>query len=151
VDILVLGVGKLRPAYRALCDQYLARLERYASVREEEVKEASRSPAAVQLNEEAQRLGERLPPRSVLVALDREGVSLASPGLAERMRRWQESALPLTFVIGGSHGLAEDFRQAAAFRWSLGALTLPHELARVVVFEQLFRAFTILKGDPYHK
>jgi 23S rRNA (pseudouridine1915-N3)-methyltransferase len=151
VDILVLGVGKLRPAYRALCDEYLARLERYVSVREVEVKEAARSPATVQPKEEGRRLRERLPRRCVLVAVDRDGTPLASPALAERMRRWQEGAVPVAFVIGGSHGLAEDFRQAAAFRWSLGPLTLPHELARVVVLEQLFRAFTILKGEPYHK
>jgi len=57
----------------------------------------------------------------------------------------------VTFVVGGSHGLAAGLLERADVRWSLGALTLPHELARVVVVEQLYRAFTILRGEPYHK
>jgi 23S rRNA (pseudouridine1915-N3)-methyltransferase len=61
------------------------------------------------------------------------------------------AARPLVLVLGGSHGLAPGFLSAAAARWSLGPLTLPHELARVVVAEQLYRAFTILGGQPYHK
>jgi 23S rRNA (pseudouridine1915-N3)-methyltransferase len=61
------------------------------------------------------------------------------------------AARPLAFVIGGSHGLAPAFLDAAAARWSLGPLTLPHELARVVLAEQLYRAFTILRGEQYHK
>ena len=62
-----------------------------------------------------------------------------------------EEARPLALVIGGSHGLAPDLLAAAGDRWSLGPLTLPHELARVVVAEQLYRAVTILRGEPYHK
>jgi 23S rRNA (pseudouridine1915-N3)-methyltransferase len=58
---------------------------------------------------------------------------------------------PLVFAIGGSTGLSTDFLNLAHHRWSLGPLTLPHELARVVVFEQLYRACTILRGEPYHK
>jgi 23S rRNA (pseudouridine1915-N3)-methyltransferase len=57
----------------------------------------------------------------------------------------------LVLVLGGSHGLDPDFLAQASERWSLGAITLPHQLARVVVTEQLYRAFTILRGEPYHK
>ena len=71
--------------------------------------------------------------------------------MARRLGRWREAARPLALVIGGSSGLAESLLEEAAARWSLGPPTLPHELARVVVVEQVYRAFTILRGEPYHK
>ena len=152
MDLRLLAVGKLRPAYRAAGDEYLKRLRRYASVQEIEIREASRAPTGVvQRREEAARLRAKLPGDGFLVALDREGTYLTSEALAHQLRRWGESPRSLAFLIGGSTGLADDIRQAAAFRWSLGPLTLPHELARVVVLEQLYRAFTILRGEPYHK
>lgn len=152
MEIVLLAVGKLRTAYRDMCDEYLRRLERYARVRELEIREAARAPSgAVQRRQEADRLRERLPGSGIVVALDMGGTQLSSEGLAEKLRRWEGEQRVVTLVIGGSTGLAEDFRQAASFRWSLGPLTLPHELARVVVAEQLYRGFTILKGGPYHK
>jgi 23S rRNA (pseudouridine1915-N3)-methyltransferase len=152
MDLRLLAVGKLRPAYRDAGDEYLKRLRRYASIQEIEIREASRAPTGVvQRREEAARLRARLPDAGFLVALDREGTYLTSEALAHQLKRWGESPRTLAFLLGGSTGLADDIRQAAAFRWSLGPLTLPHELARVVVLEQLYRAFTILRGEPYHK
>jgi 23S rRNA (pseudouridine1915-N3)-methyltransferase len=152
MDLRLLAVGKLRPAFREAGDEYLKRLRRYASIQEIEIREASRAPTGVvQRREEAVRLRARLPDGGFLVALDREGTYLTSEALAHQLKRWDESTRTLAFLIGGSTGLADDIRQAAAFRWSLGPLTLPHELARVVVLEQLYRAFTILRGEPYHK
>ena len=152
MDLRLLAVGKLRPAYREAGDEYLKRLRRYASIQEVEIKEASRAPTgAVQRREEAARLRAKLPGDAFLIALDREGTYLTSEALAHQLNRWSESPRSLAFLIGGSTGLADDISQAAAFRWSLGPLTLPHELARVVVLEQLYRAFTILRGEPYHK
>lgn len=71
--------------------------------------------------------------------------------LSREVDRWRIAARPVALVIGGSNGLATDLLARANVRWSLGPLTLPHELARVLVFEQLYRAFSILKGEPYHK
>ena len=87
----------------------------------------------------------------LVVALAREGSPWTSEELARRMDGWRVTARPLAFVLGGSHGLSQGFLASANVRWSLGPLTLPHELARVVVAEQLYRAFTILRGEPYHK
>jgi len=152
MDLRLLAVGKLCPAYRQAGDEYLKRLRRYASIQEVEIKEASRAPTGVvQRREEAARLRAKLPGDAFLIALDREGTYLTSEALAHQLNRWSESPRSLAFLIGGSTGLADEIRQAAAFRWSLGPLTLPHELARVVVLEQLYRAFTILRGEPYHK
>jgi 23S rRNA (pseudouridine1915-N3)-methyltransferase len=152
MELVILGVGQLRPAYREACDDYLRRLSRYLKVREVEVREASRAPTEeAQREEEASRLLERAPGGATLVALDREGSSWTSEELARRLEGWRVAARPLAVVIGGSHGLAPGLLTAAAIRWSLGPLTLPHELARVVLVEQLYRAFTIIRGERYHK
>jgi 23S rRNA (pseudouridine1915-N3)-methyltransferase len=152
MTLLVLAVGRLRAAYREACDDYLRRLGRYARVEAAEVREASRAPTVeAQREEEAERLRARLPGGSTVVALTREGSAWTSEELARRMDGWRVAARPLAFVLGGSHGLAPGFLDSASVRWSLGPVTLPHELARVVVVEQLYRAFTILRGEPYHK
>jgi len=148
----VLAVGKLRPGYREICDDYMRRLRRTVNVREVEVREASRAPTdAAQRAQEAARLLGRRPAGARLVALARAGAPWSSMELARRLEAWRREARPVALVIGGSIGLAPDLLAHAADRWSLGPLTLPHELARVVVVEQLYRAITILRGDPYHK
>jgi 23S rRNA (pseudouridine1915-N3)-methyltransferase len=152
VELWLLAVGKLRPAYREACDDYLRRLGRRAKVHEVEVREAARAPTrAVQQAEEAERLRARLPQRARVVALAREGTGWTSTDLARRLERWETDGRPLAFLIGGSTGLDPDLVAKADARWSLGPLTLPHELARVVVAEQLYRAGTIRRGEPYHK
>jgi len=152
VDLWLLAVGKLRPAYRAACDDYLRRLGRHAKVHEVEVREAARAPTrAVQQAEEAKRLRDRIPDRARTVALARGGKGWSSADLAGRLERWEAEGRPLAFLIGGSTGLDGDLLRHADERWSLGPLTLPHELARVVVAEQLYRAGTIRRGEPYHK
>jgi len=152
VDLVILAVGRLRPAMREAADDYLRRLTRYAGAREVEVREASREPSVpAQQEAEAVRLTERTPPGSRVVALAREGQGWTSAELSRRIDEWRLAARPVTFVLGGSHGLAPRLLRRADARWSLGPLTLPHELARVVVLEQLYRAFTILRGEPYHK
>lgn len=152
MELWILAVGKLRPAYREACDDYLRRIRRRARVHEVEVREAARAPTrAVQRAEEAERLRARMPPRGRVVALAREGRALSSADLAGRLDQWEGESRPLVCLIGGSTGLDDGLLQEADFRWSLGPLTLPHELARVVVAEQLYRAGTILRGEPYHK
>ncbi|HET7423024.1 MAG TPA: 23S rRNA (pseudouridine(1915)-N(3))-methyltransferase RlmH [Gemmatimonadales bacterium] len=152
MELVILVVGRLRPAMREAADDYLRRLRRYTGIREVEVREASREPTIpAQREAEAARLAERMPAGSRLVALAREGQGWSSAELARRVDEWRLAARPVTFVLGGSNGLAPALLQQAQLRWSLGPLTLPHELARVVVVEQLYRAFTILRGEPYHK
>jgi 23S rRNA (pseudouridine1915-N3)-methyltransferase len=152
VELVLVSVGKLRPSFREAVDDYLRRLGRYLKVREVEVREASRAPSIeAQRAEEAERILAKRPAGSRLVALARQGDGWNSEELARRVERWVHEARPVAIAIGGSHGLAPDLIASAAERWSLGPLTLPHELARVVVAEQLYRASTILRGEPYHK
>jgi 23S rRNA (pseudouridine1915-N3)-methyltransferase len=152
VEITVAAVGKLRPYYRQAVDDYARRLRRYVIVREQEVREASKAPnIAAQRAEEAARLETKITDGSMVIALARDGAGWNSHELARQLERWLLTARPLALVIGGSEGLDPAFLSRAGARWSLGPLTLPHELARVVVLEQLYRAFTILRGQPYHK
>jgi 23S rRNA (pseudouridine1915-N3)-methyltransferase len=152
VEISLITVGKLRPYYREAFDDYARRLRRYVTFREYEVREASRAPTvAAQRAEEAERLVGRMAEGCNVVALARVGAGWTSADLARQLERWLLAARPLTFVIGGSHGLDSSLIAQAVASWSLGPLTLPHELARVVVGEQLYRAFTILRRERYHK
>jgi 23S rRNA (pseudouridine1915-N3)-methyltransferase len=151
-DLAVVAVGKLRPYYRSAADDYLRRLSRYAAPVEHEVREASRAPSvSAQRGEEAARLESRIIKGSTLVVLAREGTEWSSRELARQLDRWLLAARPLSFVIGGSAGLDPALMARADARWSLGPLTFPHELARIILLEQLYRAFTILRGEPYHK
>jgi 23S rRNA (pseudouridine1915-N3)-methyltransferase len=116
------------------------------------VREASRAPSAVaQRAEEAARLEARIGEVSTIVALAREGMGWSSRELARQLERWLLAARPITLLIGGSQGLDPALIGRAHVRWSLGPLTFPHELARIVVLEQIYRGFTILRGEPYHK
>jgi 23S rRNA (pseudouridine1915-N3)-methyltransferase len=152
VQVSIVAVGKLRPYFREACDDYLRRMKRYLPVAEIEVREAARAPKAeAQREEEAGRLRAKIPAGSTVVALAREGQGWSSVDLARAVEQWRLDARPVALVIGGSRGLAPGLIAGAHARWSLGPLTLPHELARVVVAEQLYRAMTILRGEPYHK
>lgn len=152
MDLTLYAVGKLRPLFRAAADEYLERLSHYCRATEVEVREAGRAPtAALMRTQEAERLAGRIRAGSRIVLLDREAKAWSSEHLAVRMDAWRTGGKPVALVIGGSHGVTPSFVERANECWGLGPLTLPHELARVVVLEQCYRAWTIMKGEKYHK
>jgi 23S rRNA (pseudouridine1915-N3)-methyltransferase len=152
VTLYLAVVGRLRPHFRAAVDEYFARLRRFEPVSEREVKEAGRAGNLIaQRREEARRLRAQVPKEARMVALAIEGRAWSSEQLARQLGRWRESGRDTAFLIGGATGLDPVLVADAEERWSLGPLTLPHELARVVVAEQLYRAATILAGQPYHQ
>jgi 23S rRNA (pseudouridine1915-N3)-methyltransferase len=141
--IKVAWIGKTKEsAIQALTDEYLKRISRYVDATGLALKDES---ALLTLAE-----GGRQRERHKLVLLDLRGKQVSSEELAEFLEREQMQALPLLFAIGGADGFSETARQAAGSVLSLGKMTLPHELARVVLLEQIYRAFTILKKHPYH-
>ncbi len=153
MEVTLLAVGRLRPYYREAGDDYARRLSRYLRLHEVEVREASRAGSVErQRAEEAARIRERLPARARRrgPGEGREALDQRGPGRGA-LRAGRKAARPVALVIGGSQGLDPALLSAADQQWSLGPLTLPHELARVVVLEQLYRACTILRGEPYHK
>ena len=149
MKIKVAWIGKTKePAIEALTEEYLKRISRYAEV----AGVALRDEAAILslANCERQQKRSQNRERHKLVLLDSRGKQFSSEELAEFLDREQLNATPLLFAIGGSDGFGEEARRNAGFVLSLGKMTLPHELARVVLVEQLYRAFTILKNHPYH-
>jgi len=142
------GRGPLSDA----AEEYKRRLGRHFRVEEDFLKASAHKLTAVALAEEADRLRAALRPRQRLVVLAVEGRPWSSPVIAEKLKTWMESGLTgVAFALGSAEGLDPAFVAAADDRWSFGPLTLPHDLARVVLWEQLYRAGTILRGEPYHK
>jgi 23S rRNA (pseudouridine1915-N3)-methyltransferase len=150
----IVAVGRLRGWMAEGCDDYLTRLRRYFPVEVVEVPEEdmNRRTAEEVLAAEAQRLLKRLPDRAHVVALDRErGKSLSSEDLARKLDSLGGSGRShVAFVLGGPLGLSPGVLDGADERLSLGPITLPHALARVVLLEQLYRAAKIARGEKYH-
>ena len=142
MKIRLLSVGRDKGPTAELADEYAARIRRVADLEVLELR--AQGP-----DREADALIDKT--RGELWALDERGSGLGSVQLAQRIGKLRDSAQPLTVCIGGDEGLAQPVRDAAKLVWSLSPLTLPHRLARVVALEQLYRAFEILRGGPYHK
>lgn len=150
--LLLVGTGRLRPALREVCDDYLRRLGRSVTIEEREAREAGQvDDPARRREEEDRRLLRLLPGDTAITLLDRTGAAWTSEELARRLNAWRLAARDRALVIGGAEGVGPSIRERADERWSLGPLTLPHELARVIVAEQLYRAAMILQGHPYHR
>jgi 23S rRNA (pseudouridine1915-N3)-methyltransferase len=101
--------------------------------------------------EESDRLWRSVPAQAHVVLLDVQGHAWDTPQLAQQLTQWQMARRDIVLLIGGPDGVTPELQQAAAQRWSLSALTLPHMLVRIVLVEQLYRAWTLLQGHPYHK
>ena len=152
--LVVAAVGKPRDRHLAAAiDEYETRAARYWPLAVAEVREASGrgvSPAETR-RREGERLLERVPVGALLLACDERGERLASSDFAALLVRARDAARDVAFVIGGAYGLDDVVRQAAGRALQLAPWTLPHELARLVLAEQLYRAGTIARGEPYHK
>ncbi len=149
----LVAVGRVMdPALKAACADYAARVRRAWRLAVHEVRSpAGDFPAPERVRREGARLLQGIPRGTVAVGLTRVGRAESSAGLAARLQRWQAEGRDVAFVIGGAHGLDRGVLERCDLALSLSALTLPHELARVLLLEQLYRATTILQGTPYHK
>jgi 23S rRNA (pseudouridine1915-N3)-methyltransferase len=144
------------PPLRTLCEEYQQRLQRLGGVSLLEVAEARRSSDGeaerrLGLQFEAQRLRERLGQTTLLIPLYSAGRTLSSEAFAGEMQRWRDEGERVTFLIGGPDGLHPDLLRQGAWSLSLGAMTFPHLLVRVLLLEQLYRAYTLMERIPYHR
>lgn len=144
MKIKIAWIGKTKePAIAALTEEYLKRISRYAQVE------------ALLLRDEQDLLAKfsspKIAAKSTLVLMDSRGKEFSSEQFAKFLGDYQDrNPLPLVLAVGGADGFSDAVRAAAQHVISLGKMTLAHELARVVLLEQVYRAFTILKGHPYH-
>jgi len=152
VKINIAWIGKTKePAIRSLTDEYLQRISRYATAEGRPLRDEASLLQLCGRSESAKSSKAASVRKSTLVLMDSRGKQLSSEEFARFLGDYQErNPLPLVFAIGPADGFSEATRAAAQHTISLGKMTLAHELARVVLLEQLYRAFTILKGHPYH-
>lgn len=153
MKLVVLAVGRLRSEGAArLARDYAGRAGRYASLDLVEVRDSREKEAARAADDEGARLLAALRPDDRLVLLDERGKSISSPELAAFLGDAERAggSRRLVFAVGGAWGVSDAARARAERMLSLSKMTLPHELARVVLLEQLYRAFTILRNEPYH-
>jgi 23S rRNA (pseudouridine1915-N3)-methyltransferase len=148
----IIWTGKTRDArLRALIDDYSERLSHFVRCEVTELREVGRTDKSG-IDKETQRISDRLRPGSITVLLDPDGTEWTSQQVAAQVQSWEGNGIKeVAFVLGGPNGLADDFKSRVDQRWSLSRLTLTHEMARVLLFEQLYRAYTIVHGLPYQK
>ena len=148
----IIWLGKTRDArLRGLIEDYVGRLSHFARVEITEVREAGRTDK-VGIDRDIKRISDALPAGSMTVILDPDGVEWTSLQLAGQVQGWENRGIKeVVFVIGGPNGLAPALLSQADKCWSLSRLTLTHEMARVLLLEQLYRAYTIIQGLPYQK
>jgi 23S rRNA (pseudouridine1915-N3)-methyltransferase len=153
VRLRLIWIGKTKNEHaRALVEDYVGRLSRFCRTEVTELREGSGTTDRAVLEEEARRIVGALAPGALAVLLDVEGQQLSSHELAARLGGWLNAGRKeVAFVVGGHLGVTDEIKAAADLRWSLSRLTLTHEMARVVASEQLYRAFTIVRGLPYQK
>ena len=152
MKLQVLGIGKIRETYfKEAVEEYSRRIGHYVPFR---VRDAAKeiSGNAQDLEEAYGRLRKEHQKADLKVALDSRGSIMSSEDFAVWFEKAMlESVGLVSFIIGGPHGLAGSALEESDQKLSLGAMTLPHQLARLVLLEQIYRAFTIIRGEPYHK
>jgi 23S rRNA (pseudouridine1915-N3)-methyltransferase len=152
VKLKIAWIGKTKePAIDALTEEYLKRISRYVSVESAALRDEAALLEFAGRGTSSRRGRGASAANSTLVLMDSQGKEFSSEQFARFLRDCQDrNPLPLVFAVGPADGFSEATKAMAQHTFSLGKMTLPHELARVVLLEQVYRAFTILKGHPYH-
>jgi 23S rRNA (pseudouridine1915-N3)-methyltransferase len=157
--LVVISIGRLkRGPERELAERYRERFDDigrklgFRGLEIHEIPESRARDAATRIGDEAAAISAAIPEKSVLVALDERGDNIDSAAFARLLGRWRDEAVANTiFVIGGADGLSPDLRRKARLSVAFGSATWPHQMVRVMLLEQLYRAATILAGHPYHR
>ncbi len=137
---------------RALIDDYLNRLSHFTRCEISEFRESAAAGEKAGIDKDSKRISDGLHEGAINVLLDPEGTEWSSEQLAKLMRQWQDGGTKeAAFIVGGPNGVSAELAGRVNKRWSLSRLTLTHEMSRVVLLEQLYRAYTIIHGLPYQK
>ena len=157
--LVVIAIGRLKQGpERELAERYRERFDDigrklgFRGLEIHEIPESRARDTATRISEEAAAIAAAIPEKSVLVALDEHGKSIDSAAFARHLGRWRDDqAAHAIFAIGGADGLSPDLQRKAKLRIAFGSATWPHQMVRVMLLEQLYRAATILAGHPYHR
>jgi 23S rRNA (pseudouridine1915-N3)-methyltransferase len=159
IKVSVIAVGKLKEKYlKDACNEYLKRLSAFSKVNVIEINEerCSDNPSQTEIEQvkikEGERIIAKIPKGSYVVPMCIEGVQMSSEEFSKRIEKTSIDGFgEITFIIGGSFGLSDDVKALGKLKLSFGKLTLPHQLMRVVLLEQIYRAFSISSNSKYHK
>lgn len=157
--VIVIAIGRLKQGpERELAERYRARFDDigrklgFRALEIHEIAESRSGETRTRIAEEGAAIAAHIPERAIVAALDERGDSLDSAALARHVGRWRDEAMPaLVFVIGGADGLAPELRGKAKLSLAFGKATWPHQMVRIMLLEQIYRAATILSGHPYHR
>ena len=157
--VVVIAIGRLKQGpERELAERYRERFDDmgrklgFRGLEIHEIPESRARDAATRIAEEAAAISALILEKSVMVALDERGQSIDSTAFARHLGRWRDESVANTFfLIGGADGLSPDLRRKAKLSVAFGAATWPHQMVRVMLLEQIYRAATILAGHPYHR
>jgi 23S rRNA (pseudouridine1915-N3)-methyltransferase len=151
LKIKVLWVGKSRdPWIKDAIDEYAGRIRRYSLLELVDIRDEKGAEAEEMRSRECERLQKQIPPGATLILLDERGEQLDSQGLASFVGKQRDSGVgELIFIIGGAYGFSEEFRRRGKLI-ALSKMTFTHQMVRAFLLEQIYRAFTILNGEPYH-
>ena len=155
MQLQIIAVGHKMPSWvESACADYLKRLPREINIQLTGIALAQRKGgrSVEQLKQqEASQIMKKIPSGSFTIALDERGKQWSSGEWSQQLEYWMREHPRVNFIIGGPDGLTDECRQASAQTIAFGAMTMPHALVRIVLIEQLYRAWTLLKGHPYHR
>ncbi len=159
LNITLIAIGRLKEDYlKAACAEYTKRLGAFCKLQIVEIEEErlSENPSVAEikagLDSESNRIFAKLPNNAEIISLCIEGSKISSPSLAQKLEQIGiQGKSNVSFIIGGSFGLSEKVKSASHFRLSMSDMTFPHQLARVMLLEQIYRAMSIQAGGKYHK
>lgn len=158
MNVTVIAVGRLKESYlRDGCDEYIKRLTAFCKINIIEIDEerASANPGESEIQsiitKEGFRIMQKIPKNAVVIPLCIEGREYSSPDFSQLIESTFMQSSHICFVIGGSFGLSDEVKQTGRIKLSFGKMTLPHQLARMVLLEQIYRAFSISNNSKYHK
>jgi 23S rRNA (pseudouridine1915-N3)-methyltransferase len=157
--LIIISIGRLKQGpERELAERYRGRFDDigrklgYRSLDIHEIAESRARDPATRMSEEAAAMTAAMPENSTLIALDERGDNIDSTAFARQLGRWRDEQVANgVFAIGGADGLSPELRRKAQLRMAFGAATWPHQMVRVMLLEQIYRAATILSGHPYHR
>ena len=150
--IKIITVGQIKEAYlRDAIEEYKKRISRYATLEIIELKDEGLVEEEKSIKLEAEKIEKHITDRDYIITLEIEGKEYTSPEFAEKIRQIQIENSNIVFIIGGSYGLSEIIKQRARLHLSFSKMTFPHQLFRVILLEQIYRAYKINNNESYHK